>query len=42
MGFKGCQIQINKANNTYYPGETITGNIIYNLESTKKLCGIHM
>ena len=36
MGLKDLQIIIQKPTNTYFPGETVSGQLQINLDDTKK------
>jgi len=39
MGLKDFRIAFDNQWSTYYPGQTVTGNIIVVLDSTKKIRG---
>lgn len=39
MGMQACQILLDSSWNTYYAGQTITGQFILNLDKEKKIRG---
>lgn len=39
MGTQNCQILLDNSWNTYYAGQTITGQFVLNLDKEKKIRG---
>jgi hypothetical protein len=39
MGLKEVQIKLDNSNNTYYAGQTVNGNVVFEFDSPKKVRG---